>query len=446
MGRKARIERIVALAVVLGWTAARAGEGGGGAVLPGHYIVRLKAGANPADVARGHGVRPRFLYRAAVHGLAAPLTAGQLRALQGDPRVAEIIPDRIIVATPRPDNPGKGGGKKPKPGEVVPAGVARIGAPSVSYTGGGVGVAVVDTGLDFAHQDLAIGEGSFSAFGDSAQDDDGHGTHVGGIIAALHNEIDVIGVAPDATLYAVKVLDNTGTGSDATVLAGLEWIAHNANGVTPPIRVVNMSLGRPGTLGDDSALRAACQAIHDMDISIVVSAGNDCDEEVSDMVPATYPEVMAIASTTADDGSGKCRWSSAIIAADTASYFTTDGAFDETSGIGVTISAPGENREDINRACFIKSVGILSLKLGGGTTRMSGTSMAAPHVAGVVALMWEKALAPDPEATLDPEDVRWTLRSTADGSGSVPSGSPTSCYTFDEEQEGIVWAPGALGS
>jgi subtilisin len=260
---------------------------------------------------------------------------------------------------------------------------------------------------------------------------------VGGIVAARNNTADVVGVAPDATLYAVKVLDAFGSGTDSTVMAGLDWIQDNWNRVSPPIRVVNMSLGRSGTLDDNPALRQAVQHLYNQGLVVVVSAGNDPAVEVSQQVPATYPEVLAIASTTALGGTSQCRSRSAI-AADTASWFTTDGAFNTASGIGVTVSAPGGEKETIAKSCTITSVGILSTKLGGGTTRMSGTSMAAPHVSGVVALMWQRF------GSLDPEVARNNLRSSADRVGTAPLDSPASGYSFDGEREGVVWAPGAL--
>jgi subtilisin family serine protease len=315
----------------------------------------------------------------------------------------------------------------------------------VPWTGDGVGVAVVDTGLDFNHRDLKPLETvCFTAFS-ACQDDNGHATHVGGIIAARNNTVDVVGVAPGATLYAVKVLNSSGSGTDSTVIAGLDWIALHAASLTPPIRVVNMSLGREGTLNDNPALREAVRNLYDLGITVVVSAGNDPDLEVSQQVPATYPEVLAVASTTGVDGSNNgCKSFTAVIRADTASYFTTDGAFDEATGIGVTVSAPGEDKEDVTKSCFAKSVGILSTKLGGGTTRKSGTSMSAPHVAGVAALMWEKALSGTSPGTLLVEDARGKIRASAARRGTAPLDSPTGGYTFDGEREGIVWAPGAL--
>ena len=164
----------------------------------------------------------------------------------------------------------------------------------------------------------------------------------------------------------------------------------------------------------------------------MVAAGNDSGSVISAQVPAVYPEVMAVASTTAEGGSNKCRSYSGFIEADTASYFTTDGA-------GVAISAPGAQKENISRGCRAQTVGILSLAMGGGTTRMSGTSMASPHVAGVVALMLDAAC-----DTLLPADVRGIIAGSADGVGSLPIDSPTSGYSYDGVREGIVDAPFAV--
>ena len=208
----------------------------------------------------------------------------------------------------------------------------------------------------------------------------------------------------------------------------------NAGNVNPKIWVVNMSLGRTGAINDNPALRGAIQNIRDMGISIVVSAGNDPNLEVSQQIPAGYPEVMAIASTTAKIGSNKCRRYQGYIAADTASYFTSDGSYDAVTHVGVTVSAPGEKQEDISPGCFISSVGILSTRLGGGTTRMFGTSMAAPHVTGIVARILEAGL-------VSPEDVRNSLRSEAQLRGTVPLHSPSTSYTYDGEFEGISNAP-----
>jgi subtilisin len=417
---------------------------------PGRYIVELKAGASVRAVAARHAVLPDVEFSDVFKGFAGEIHAARVGVLKQDPNVLSVTEDRIVGMHGKPAKPGGGGGTTSRAPEVLPAGVARIGAiPGViAYTGSGVGVAVVDTGVDFNHPDLPLGGKSFKAIVSRnrlqvsegttvGQDDNGHGTHVGGIIAARQDGYDVIGVAPGATLYAVKVLDKAGSGYDSTVLAGLDWVAKNAAGVVPAIKVVNMSLGRPGTLGDSSSYRNAVKKLRDLGITVVVSAGNDQGREVSAMVPATYPEVIAVASTTAKAGTDDIGW---FIGADTASYFTTDGAFNSSTGIGVTISAPGEEQENIVSG-YIQGVGILSTRLGGGTTRMSGTSMSAPHTAGVVALMYQQA-----GGALAPESARATIMSSALKIGSAPFNSPTSTYTFDGVREGVLDALGATGA
>ena len=361
-----------------------------------------------------------------------------------------LIPDRRVNAIAGP--PGKGGGGSSS-GQVIPSGVTRIGAANVTYKGSGVGVAIVDTGLDFNHADfIRSGGGSVispscvDAHGGNCQDQNGHGTHVGGIVAAQDNLIDVVGVAPGVTLYAVRVLDSSGSGYDSDIIAGLDWIWDQNGGVnvTNPlsISVANMSLGRAGNATDNPAMLTAVQRLTGtaqgsgvqggQGVTVVVAAGNDSRLEITQQVPAAYKEVLAIASTTALNGTNSCNRLNTAIGVDTASYFTTDGA-------GVVVSAPGEDQENVNRGCLISSVGILSLKLGGGTVRMSGTSMAAPHVTGVAALVFG-------QVTSNPNEIRAKIRCGADRIGAAPLGSPTSSYTFDDVREGIVSASGAMNS
>ena len=328
-----------------------------GRVVPDDYIVLVKSGKLPSVVAGRHGIAARFEYTEVVNGFASSIPAQALAHVLKDADVEMVVVDREVEAI------GKtAGGGTTSSTQVIPAGVQHIGAVGLSYKGSGIGVAVVDTGIDLANTDLTVGSKSYSAVSTSAKDDNGHGTHVSGIIAAKDNMIGVVGVAPQATVYAVKVLDRNGSGTDSTVLAGPDWVAKNAAGATPAIRVVNMSLGRAGTLDDNLAYRRAVQTLVQLGVTVVVAAGNDATKEVSQIVPATYPEVIAVASTTAKSGFSAYPGYSGIVA-DTASFFTTDGALvpspDGTGSIGVTISAPGEDEEDVSSTGSITSVGIL---------------------------------------------------------------------------------------
>jgi len=393
-----------------------------------NYIVRFREGTSAAAraaVVRGAGAALGVDFRRVNAAAVKVPNENALAALRNNQSVLAVIPNRPVFAFQ--NGKGKPGGGGSGSTQVVPAGVARVGVPTIDSNGLGVGVAVLDTGVDLAHPDLAGTVDALNAFGGpSCQDDEGHGTHVAGIIAARDNTVDVIGVAPKATIYCVKVLDSAGSGSDATIMSGLEWVLNNHASVVPAIKVVNMSLGRPGAVDDNPAMHDLVVALEGAGITVVVAAGNDAAAEVSGQIPAAYPEVIAVASTTALRGTNQCRFLSAPIGADTASYFTTDGA-------GVIVSAPGEEQENVSRGCFISSIGILSTRLGGGTTRMSGTSMASPHVAGVVARHYQ--------AAFQVADIRQFLQLDADRIGTAPLDSPGSQYTYDGVREGIVRAP-----
>lgn len=399
-----------------------------GAIVPDKYIVELRPGAAAAPVVARHGLAPDFVFSAAINGFAGFIPPGQLRKLETDPEVALVTPDREVTAFAKP-----AGGAIARQPQVTPAGVQRIGADLLfdQISAAGVGVAVVDTGLDTSHPDLVVSGKMYSSIARATgKDDNGHGTHVGGIIAAKNDGYDVVGVAPGATLYAVKVLNRSGSGTDSTVIAGLDWVAQYYSSVTPNIRVVNMSLGRPGSLNDNPAYRNALARLQSCGITVVVAAGNTCSAEIDGMVPACYPEALAVASTTARDGASSYTGFNGI-PMDTASFFTTDGK-------GVAVSAPGEDQENVSSTGTISSLGILSTKMGGGTTRMSGTSMASPHVAGVAALVYAA------HGNITPDKVRAKISTTALGLGAVPLASPTSCYSADGVAEGVVSAADAI--
>ena len=396
------------------------------------YIVQFRHGVAPAGrraAASNAGAAASVVYTGVSAASVVVPNDRALRALRRNPDVVAVIPNRPVFAYQSADAKGAGkpGGGGPA-AQVVPAGVARVGSAHAGSDGAGVGVAVLDTGVDLSHTDLVGTVDAFSSFGPSCMDDQGHGTHVAGIIAARDNTRDVVGVAPAAQLYCVKVLDSTGSGSDESLMAGLDWVLSNHALVTPAIRVINMSLGRPGTVDDNPAMRDLVAALESAGVLIVASAGNDASADASGQIPAAYPTVAAVASTTAVSGSNQCRFLPAAVAADSASYFTTDG-------VKVLISAPGEEREDVSRSCLISSVGILSTKLGGGTTRLSGTSMSSPHVAGVAARHYQQ------NPAYSPSDVRGWIAADAARPGVAPLNSPSSGYTFDGVREGIAQAP-----
>ncbi|MEU9203459.1 S8 family serine peptidase [Streptomyces sp. NPDC048332] len=234
--------------------------------------------------------------------------------------------------------------------------VPQINAPqawSDGYTGKGVTVAVLDSGYDSDHPDLA-GRVSVSANflgGDTAEDDNGHGTHVASTIAGVDSTYR--GVAPDASLAVGKVCDNTGSCPTSAVLAGIDWAVNTVHA-----KVVNMSLGGPADETDP-----AIAAINDLSASsgtlFVVAAGNDGEYGTGTVgAPAIANATLAVGAVDADDE----------LAA-----FSSRGPRPSDNAVKPDITAPG--------------VSIVAAKMGGGHTSKSGTSMATPHVAGSAALV-----------------------------------------------------------
>jgi subtilisin family serine protease len=257
--------------------------------------------------------------------------------------------------------------------ETLPTGVDRIGAdsnaegkvPNVS----GVPVAIIDSGIDPNHPDLNVrgGHNCTSKKRGKWADDNGHGTHVAGIVGAKRNGKGVVGVAPGTPLYAVKVLNERGFGSASDIICGLEWTARQG------ITVANVSLGGSFPADDptacDSSLyhQAYCNAAAD-GVRIVVSAGNT-GRNAGNIVPAKYDQVITVSALLDTDGcaGGEGR-------------LTNDGPDDSLAlfssrGEVVDVAAPGYN--------------IVSTFPGGKYGKLSGTSMAAPHVAGAIARGWD---------------------------------------------------------
>ena len=201
---------------------------------------------------RGRGGYVRRSYRS-LSAIAAELSDSQISKLKADPSIAYIEEDGLVYALV----------------EQLPWGVDRIDAEVVHpyNTGAGIKVAVIDTGIDLDHEDLNVVENvTFVEETTSGDDDHGHGTHCAGIIAALDNEIGVIGVAPGALLYAVKVLDVDGSGYLSDVVAGIDWAIENG------MQIISLSLG---TNFDYQTLRDACDRASAAGILVVAAAGND---------------------------------------------------------------------------------------------------------------------------------------------------------------------------
>ncbi|MFQ6036513.1 MAG: S8 family serine peptidase [Sedimentisphaerales bacterium] len=265
-------------------------------------------------------------------------------------------------------------------GQETPWGVDRIDAELVwpANTGAGVDVAILDTGIDYDHPDLVnniaggvnfVGwwwvDGSTNKY--YWNDRNGHGSHNAGIVAAANNNIGIVGVAPAANLWAVRVLGDNGSGYISDIIQGLEWCVDNS------IEVASMSFG-----GDYSeSLKKACDAAYAAGVLLVAAAGNEYGGAV--IYPAAYNSVIAVSAI--DDANNIADFSSA--------------------GQEIELSAPGVN--------------INSTYKNGGYALGSGTSMACPHVAGVAALVWA-----GPELGLTTAtEVRNRLRVTAEDLGTL---------------------------
>ncbi len=339
--------------------------------VPDHYIVVLNENLDKSvpetanEMARIHGLGLGHIYSHTIKGFSAYIPEKKLELLKSDPRVNLIDPDFIVHAFGMPElakvKPGTITPPPPPP-QQIPTGIDRIDAELNATTKeDGVGVAVLDTGIDVDHPDILVAGGYTAIKTRTGYDDDnGHGTHVAGIIAAKDNDEGVIGVAPGAKLYAVKVLDKTGSGSWSGVIAGIEWVTANAN----IIKVANMSLGGSGT-DTISSLRTAIEASVSKGVTYVVAAGNEAKDAMYS-VPAAYDSVITVSAIVDTDGKpGKLG---------PATTYGADDSFASFSNFGedVDIAAPGVN--------------ILSTWKGGGYKSISGTSMATPHVAGAAAL------------------------------------------------------------
>lgn len=279
--------------------------------------------------------------------VSAVISPKMIQHLSGNPAIEYIESDSIVRAT----------------SQSVPWGITHVQATdvqSMGWTGKGVKVAVLDTGIDYSHLDLRVTSGvSFVAETIDYKDDVGHGTHVAGILSAHNNELGTLGVAPDVNLYAVKVLDRSSTGYISDIISGIEWSINNK------MNVVNMSF--EGDIYSKSLQRVLDKA-YNSGILLFAAAGN---QNNTITYPAAYPSVIAVGSVDQNN----IRASSS------------------GTGSKLELMAPG--------------VGILSTLLNQDIGMMSGTSMASPHAAGVAALVLEA------KPSLSAVEVRLLLQQTA---------------------------------
>ena len=363
-------------------------------------IVQLAPGVDPATVLRDLGIDESAIVHRYRDGGFALVADDDLRArLAAHEGVAGVADDGVVVVL-----------------EEVPSNVARIRAPEAHAAGfdGGpdhgevVRVAIVDTGIDLDHPDLApnldVPLGKDCTRTGSTDDDHGHGTHVGGTVAAVADGSGVLGVAPAARLVPVKVLPAGGSGLRSDVICGLEHVLALATDADPAndVRVVNMSLGGSGSSPatcDGDLYRSVICKLTEAGVTVVVSAGND-SADAKYKVPAAFPEAITVSAI--DD------------ADDRMASFSNFGA-------GVDVTAPG--------------VSVNSARMGGGLTRKSGTSMSSPAVAGAVAVL---LAAGDPGT---PAEISALLRATGECPDGTRAGDDETCAgqgTWAGDRDSIV--------
>jgi subtilisin len=301
----------------------------------GRYIVVMADSSTPAQVGSviaGCGAAPLYTYDVALKGFAAVLSPAQLAKVKADPQVKYVEQDAVVTTC----------------AQSTGWGVDRIDADLNANEGAGIAVAIIDTGISLSHPDLAGNVGSGKNFVNTRktpEDDNGHGSHVAGVVAAVNNSIGYIGVGSQITVIPVKVLDSRGSGLVSTINAGINWVA--ANAASKNIKVANMSLGGGGYI---ASMHAAIVGATAQGVTFVVAAGNSF-ANAANYSPSGFDDTVI-----------------------TVSALTSSNTFANYSNWGgvVDLIAPGSS--------------IPSLWRSGGYATISGTSMASPHVAGAAAL------------------------------------------------------------
>jgi subtilisin family serine protease len=357
-------------------------------IVPDQYIVVLKTttSTNPLPgIIKKYGITTQFQYKKIFQGFSATLDAKKIDALKKDPLVEFVAQNYIVsisatttttTTTPTPSSlPPSISAPPPDPKktQVIPTGYSRILAHSATIQGTGVGIAVLDTGIDLMHPDLKqriMAHTSCISSAKTGNDDNGHGSHVAGIIGGIDNSFGVIGVAPQANLLAVKVLDAQGMGTWSSVLCGIEWIQQNKEKYGIKVALMGFT-GKGindaacGKTNKDPLHYAICQSAQN-GITHIAAAGND-GADISAYVPAAYTDTLITVSAFVDtDGATREKGVPTILG--------DDDTFASFSNFGPTIAfgAPGVN--------------ILSTGKNGMYYVASGTSMAAAYAAGTAAI------------------------------------------------------------
>lgn len=363
-------------------------------VIPSNYIVvfhnNVDAAPTANEMANRFGLGLKFRYQHALKGMAVTMPAALVSKLLEDPRVAHIEQDVLVSIN----------------AQTLPTGINRVNAeldPIANIDNVDdrvdVDIAIIDTGIDLDHPDLNVYQFAYCQAtnragtqfgcveGDAGANDNSsisHGTHVSGIAAALDNNSGVVGVAPGARLWAVKVFKDDDTSTSSLVLAGIDYVTANAD----VIEVANMSVGFSNPDGTFTAVDTAVNNSVAAGIVYAVAAGND-STDVSNKSPARATNAITVSAL--EDYDGKPYGNSGSTQDDTFAWFSNFGS-------GVDIMAPGVN--------------IRSTIKDGGLGNKNGTSMASPHVAGAAALY----LAQNPGAS--PATVKAAL---------LAAGDPTPC-------------------
>jgi subtilisin family serine protease len=354
-----------------------------------------------SEIAQEKGLEVIDTYEYALEGFAAKIPEGRIEEVRSDPRVEFVAQDRVVKATAQKE----------------PTGIDRVEADQSSTAAiGGDGslvdgdIAILDSGIYTRHSDLNVSGGKDCSKDrkKTFSDDNGHGTHVAGTAAAKDNTTGVVGVAPGARLWAVKVLKKDNTGSFADVMCGIDWVTATKqdSDSNNDIEVANMSLGGDGSdspsnsdctnANNDPLHRAICRSVA-VGVTYVVAAGNDAGD-ADKQVPAAYDEVLTVAAMA--DSDGKSGGTGRATSCGSRSEEDDRWASFSNFGTDVDIAAPG--------VCITSTWKGSKKKRKGAYKTISGTSMASPHVAGTAVLCIASG-----KCTGTPEEIMNKLRQDA---------------------------------